>query len=304
MRHDVSRLILVAVAAVGVVYSQSQPPSPTPREAQHTDENKTHPEQAKDTTDDNSTNRLITAIDKVSAEIAAGNQQESRAYGKDKAPTDWWAVASTVLMTIFTGALAWLAYLQWGAMKSQANYMRDGLIETRRAAQAAIDSAGVAKVAATHSERALLITQRSYVQITSVMIEGLKPHSRPIITCRMVNTGKTLAHVKELSIVLGVAPSLPPQPDYSNVVTPPAVLMAGETLDWAVRIDYDITPEKLSYIKSGKWELYIYGVTRYEDVFGVEHRTGFGRRYDLRQSHQHGFPVFTYCSTPGYNYAD
>lgn len=68
---------------------------------------------------------------------------------QDEAQADVW-------MAIFSGLLVVVAALQWWAMRKQAKYMRDGLEQTRKAADAAKSSAETAV-------KTLRITQRPVV---------------------------------------------------------------------------------------------------------------------------------------------
>ena len=81
-------------------------------------------------------------IEKFAAENQTANPGVPR---HNQSTTDWWSRASTILITLFTGALAWLAHRQHQAIKEQAEYMRDGLALTKQAAEAATVSANAAK---------------------------------------------------------------------------------------------------------------------------------------------------------------
>lgn len=115
------RLFLALFLMLFAVSQQSPPPSPTPRKAAHADHGKADPETNKAESNDQSTKDLTTAINQLTAAITAENQQQSRKQTGKKPPSDGWAIANTVLVTIFTGALAILAFLQWKAMHRQAD---------------------------------------------------------------------------------------------------------------------------------------------------------------------------------------
>lgn len=115
------RLFLILFITLFAVGQPSQPPSPTPQKAAHANQSETNPEQQKQTANDQATENLMSAINQLSAEIAARNQQQSSAPDKDDTSTKWWARGNTIAVTLFTGALAVLAYFQWRAMHRQAN---------------------------------------------------------------------------------------------------------------------------------------------------------------------------------------
>lgn len=111
----------------------------------------------------------------------------------DKSSTDWWIVA-------FTGMLTVLGLLQYLAMRKQAHYMRDGLQETKRAADAAKDSAAAASKAIVQAEKTTHVTQRAVVLLEDVVAvpQGgenecyLQPNSLLVFTLK--NYGATVAY--------------------------------------------------------------------------------------------------------------
>jgi hypothetical protein len=120
----IMRLFLIALLAIAAT-SQSQPPAPTPAKPDQANQGKTGTVQNKADTDKSSPEQHPSPINQPTSEITTGNQQDYSHPSENATPTDWWARASTILITIFTFALAVLAGFQWRAMQVQAGHMRE-----------------------------------------------------------------------------------------------------------------------------------------------------------------------------------
>lgn len=143
------------------LYEQSQGPAPTPSKSEQSDQHQTAPKQAKAETDERISNKPMSGINQPPPNPAAANQKQPCTPQQESPPANWWSIASTILITIFTGALALLAWCQWRAMNRQAQYMQTGLLtsikagwDTRRAASAA-----------SRSAEALLNSERPWVVV-------------------------------------------------------------------------------------------------------------------------------------------
>lgn len=98
--------------------------------------------------------------------VAAANQvdaQPTAKYVEDKgdkrcgeAPTDGWSAINSILITIFTGVLAYLAYRQWCSMQRQTEYLGQTMKETRKAA----DAANLNATTLMNTERAWLLLEK------------------------------------------------------------------------------------------------------------------------------------------------
>jgi cell division protein FtsL len=128
------RLCLLLFLTLFTVGQHSQPPSPTPTKAADANQKQPKPEQQQARNDEQASRDLTTAINQLTAEIAGQNQQQSAAPNKDETSAKWWSIGNTVLITIFTGILAWVAVLQWKAMHRQADiYDRQAGIADKQA---------------------------------------------------------------------------------------------------------------------------------------------------------------------------
>jgi hypothetical protein len=186
-----SRLLFLTVVAALAISSvaQSPPPPPTPTE---TAQKKQH---AGDRVNANrDLLKQVTVLLKKQNESAERQRKKDR----DKSSSDWWLVG-------FTGALTFVGIVQLIAMFLQASYMRHGLAETKRAADASKKSAD----AATKAAENILITERAIVLIENVEatmrgeVFGLESHSVVVFTLK--NFGRTIAYsVKLTGFLLGV----------------------------------------------------------------------------------------------------
>ena len=170
------------------VLAQSQPPSPGAREAAQPKQYQTAPKQ----TEANSKKNLAPQVDQSGSVITVVDEQEPRNKSENKSPTNWWGILNAALLTLFTGALAWLAHRQHQAMDRQAGYMRDTLSETKAASEtarevaaAAMLSAKAAQSSAAIAERELLATQMAEVVIRGVFLKSLLDES----TCADIGRG-------------------------------------------------------------------------------------------------------------------
>ena len=128
------RLFFLLSLTIFAFAQHSQPPSPTPSKATNANQKQPKPEQQQTRPDEQFGRDLTTAINQLTAEIAAQNQQQSATPNKNEAPTNGWTVLNTILTTVFTGILAVLAILQWRALHRQADiYDRQAGIADKQA---------------------------------------------------------------------------------------------------------------------------------------------------------------------------
>lgn len=150
------RLFAIAFLIFFAFWQHSQPPSPTSTPANSAHHNKGNPEQKETTADDQATKELTSAILQLRAEIATWNQQQLAQEREQKSSPDWWSIANTIAVTGFTGALAYLAYLQWKAMHRQADiYEKQANIADKQADIAAKQLAITQAAEALHKEEKL-----------------------------------------------------------------------------------------------------------------------------------------------------
>jgi hypothetical protein len=117
----------------------SQPPSPSPTPPTKNNQSQTAGKDPIATNDKNNSNSVSAAIDKLTSEIASWKNKQTADNSDGNASSDGWLKWSTIISAVATLAIAGLGGLQWwamhkqrAAMEEQANYMREGLAETRK----------------------------------------------------------------------------------------------------------------------------------------------------------------------------
>jgi len=157
----------LALLVVGFALSaQSRPAAPSPTQSSRGDRR---------TSDDRGNGKGSETAAKVSQNAPNQEANGTRQNGPNRVeatPSESSASGiNDVLVTVFTGALAILAGLQFWAMHRQARYMRDGLVETKKAADAAAKSVEVARESTEFSKRALEISERAYLSLGIPVID-------------------------------------------------------------------------------------------------------------------------------------
>jgi len=251
----------------------SQRPSPAPGESTKTDKDKTPPEQNKATADQKAADEASALLDKAISEIARRDQEQSTRKSKQEAPADWWGRASTVLITIFTGVLAYLAYLQWRAMDQQATHMRDALVETRKTADAAQMSAEVAK-------NSVELTQRAFIQVVSMgfnrgripLADDVPVTDDASVVINIKNHGPTRA----LNITVKGTLSIDPG-NKSTLLAPPISYDLPSATDLGIAFNPFnswLDADTIALLKQGRANLQATLKITYADIFGVPHEAG------------------------------
>jgi hypothetical protein len=255
---------LFACCALG----QPQPPSPTARKTAQENQDQATPKAA----EQESNERPITINIPGGTEIRIGEKKEARNGDEKQSSTDWWALPNTVLVTTFTGFLAWLAHRQRQAMTEQAGYMRDGLAETKRSADAAWLSA-----------EALINSERAWVKVVDIINPSDVPSG---FMFKFKNGGKTAAKLTGL-VAKGEAllnhQSLPETPNYDGATHHPftdkpgyeTILIPEEHTGSLLNIPI---PEGFATqaIRLGAIQVYAYGLLTYRDSFNRERKLQFG----------------------------
>jgi hypothetical protein len=191
---------------------------------------------------------LAATINQLAAEVAAREKLERAVQQASKMPPERWLKWSTVGSAVATLFIAVLALFQWLVIRKQAKDMGEGLIETRKAADAAKKSAD----ALIDSERAWLIDEQLDVQVVEAFL-------------RFKNWGRTPAHSIEvrLAYISTARASLWPI-DYEAIeeAPSPARPVAPNATTDTYRIDLKIGPD---FDILTNWK-HIIGIVRYRDL--------------------------------------
>jgi hypothetical protein len=260
--------LLLALSAQSI-FPQSQALSPNPRRATQAKQGDEHPGQTRTNPND-----LPTGVDKGATSVANTDQQRSSNLAQYSAPVDWWSRVNSVLISIFTGGLTLLAWLQWRAMGRQAEYMREALTSTEITAKAAIKSAEVA-------ELALKLTQRADVHLEGASIVDNAGRPSAIlhgthVALRFKNFGTTRAEdvIFDMRLEIdGVSAGDRP--------LGPLMLGPGESKTLAFEtFGMNLTEGTANKIASGVIRFGFAGSVSYKDVFGTQHTMAFIAQFD------------------------
>jgi hypothetical protein len=265
-------LFLAAIAGLAISsVAQSPPPAPSPTEASQEKQEVGRDKGSPTQTENRPRPSPKSAFNQKNPEPPTQTSKTTRSEYRPKSSFGYNALA----VTFFTGVLAFLAWLQLKAMRQQAGYMRDGLAETGKAAQAAQKSADTA----TSAGERILIMERAIVLIDNVKAStrgpafGLEPHSVVIFTLK--NFGRTTAHDVKLKGALTGVGNDPLEE------MPPTTIAPQGTNSWVSRsIVYWINEETIKKINArGVLLKYEIDVT-YKDSFHKDHWYRCEGRYE------------------------
>lgn len=190
-------LLMACVAAL--LIAQSPPPPPAPTKATQEKKGDSRVEDRESTKTTSPTQTLATAVNQATATPTKKTTQ-NKGTPNSYISTINWRFVNAGLLTLVNVLLVVVGFLQWRSTRKQGGYMRDGLAETKRAADAASASADVAKQAVELAERNTAVTERAVVLIESVVGEpqegGAWPYLRGsnVIIFTLKNYGATVAY--------------------------------------------------------------------------------------------------------------
>jgi hypothetical protein len=255
------RVLLIALLCPCL---QSQPPSPAPLKGSQTNQRKTGTITSKAPDDQQISEKLAAAIDKLASEIAARKKQETSSPDETNPPPERWLIVSAIVSALAAVTIAVLSYFQFRATHRQAAYMERGLAMSDKAATAAADSAKIAR-------DTLVITQRADLKISSVNwnSKGLFD-SAAVVTLTITNYGNTQATAVLPRLSYGVF-SRPETVDYVNSI--PTDVGAGDAIHAVFRpIGDTLGSEVLNEVLAGKSLFEFRGTINYTDVFRIARR--------------------------------
>src|SRR5437764_558468 len=96
---------LIAVLSIPFI-AQLRPPPPTPGKTAQGNQQKADSKRTKSTHNDQAPNNNTPRVDKPAPQTTSRNQQQTTAPRSDKAPPEWWLIASTILSAIAGIAIA------------------------------------------------------------------------------------------------------------------------------------------------------------------------------------------------------
>lgn len=296
MVNDVNiKALIIFLVLVGCLNAQSEPPSPTPsKQGQFTQNDASKEKQASDL---KGSALPATILQPSSPSKNTDTQNEEK-----NASRPWWKDPNWVIV-IFTGVLAAAAIFQVQVYKSQSRIMREGLAETKRAADAAEKAAEATRASVEIMDKTAAKQLRAYLYAGLATAEVQDPIKQTTFSAKiaLTNAGQTPAKKLRVKALADIFQN--PLPAGHDFKTPYGI---GDT--------YELGPKQVTYIpavvprvqiageitniknSNGK-ALYLWGTAEYEDVFGEPHVTNFGVMitWNLKDS------AFTTTFLPGRN---
>ena len=272
-------LRLLRVFVLSTVLAQSQPPPPTPPKTRQEKQQQKTIEQAKAEADQKAASDFSSLVDKVSAELARRNQQQTANEAKYKPSPDGW-------VAIFTGILVIIGAVQVYVYCRQAAYMRKGLgISLKQAGIASKNSIAAKRTADVliSSERAWLVLEVTRLKSPRVTRNNVLPFN--VMDLSFQNHGRTPAFITDICFRYMQTPT--PQLEtmnYTHEMSGPGKFARGLVVGPGERTPvYPAALEKFGLmnqetfdkIMSGELFVHFYGIVRYSDISGVDRETAF-----------------------------
>jgi hypothetical protein len=177
--------------------------------------------------------------------------------------------------------------LQAQAMQSQASGFRREAQQQREALAIAERSAAAAEESARAARMLAEAGQRAYVGLGSMQVvrSDLAAGFPTVVRCEIRNTGKTPAFSVSSWQWLRPLADLPAEPDYTGLESiQPADLGPG-SLQSSDAGSEAVDARVAHSVRSRELTLYLYGISRYTDIFGTARQTrwAFYWNFEKRQ---------------------
>lgn len=203
-------------------------------------------------------------------------EQQKAASEQNAASQKSWNTPSVLVQIalVVVGALyTFFAYRQWRAIHHQAKIAADGIVETRKAAEAAQQSAGTA------SRHIALISshERPWIMVKPNWL--LPDNEHPfggLVEWSAINVGRTPAFLTELVVVADVVPyPIPDKRPDDRAPKPFAKFIIPPNGTHGSRTGNPIDASELQKLFNGTHCLVFYGRIVYRDSLDNEHLTRF-----------------------------
>lgn len=266
MKKQFLTLALASLTALLVAQSPPPPPAPTKPSQEQQDDRALNSRKTED-----AKSPAPTPVATVNQATASPTEKQAQRQGgvKRKDAAVNWSLVNTVLLTAFNLLLVVVGFLQWNSMRNQAAHMREGLAETKRAANAADTSATAATEAVENAKNALRVTERALVKIESVILRGdaTRFEESTAVHIKLKNFGRTVAY----SVI--VTGSLESEGKRKELSETPAIMMApqGHNYWTSHSLGYFLEPSDIQAIADTTAGLAYEIVVTYIDVFKDKH---------------------------------
>lgn len=185
------------------------------------------------------------------------------------------------------------------AINRQADIAVEGVVETRKAAEAAKKSANVA-------EASLTVVERAWLAVLFHQPFQPKAGAHNPIYYFVKNTGHTVAFLKERKLNAlpwkGCIPERELAPKPTGVLPTIAAIFPGDKFPLEGLVDIDFTQQMINDAATGQFIFDVYGYVAYDDTFGIRHITRFCQAYN--PNGDSGSFTYPREAQAGYNDAD
>ena len=288
------RISIVLLICVFAVPALSNPPAPTPSNAEQNPQTDSKDKQGSTSTDLHGTETSPVFIKVIPPLTIEPRPSEHSEQGHWYSSPEWWLVIITGLLTVVTAILAGYTAQLWGSTKALAEEAKETsdrqAIDMKASLQIARESADAAMRTAQHMQSA----DRAYIKIshaptglifndpTAQVLYGT--YRTGNVTIDVSNIGKTPARITGFVKTHFILPNeipLPPIPLYdSGAFERPEVRTTMYATDaMTPKFKINLSTDEYTAIHAKTSRLYLLMYADYIDQFGIRHRAGYARRY-------------------------
>lgn len=287
------KTILILLIVAGNAIAESQPPPQPPQASpQQAHSKNTDQKTANDQRGTEKSPLIIKVLPTKGMEEEAAQTQKDR---KEKAEADRKLTEYTKDLSIFTEVLAFVAILQLIVFGLQAWKLHQTVKATKESADAALKSAEL-------SEKGIRLAERANLRIDKWTVEQLAARQRPIVTCELINSGRSQAEIMEGSVGYSIgseeAPPGGAPPEY-NKCQFRGIAFAGGAIDITVPLLEPLTDDQFQRIVRGEHFIFLYGTISCKDIFDWTCEITYGAKIGRLGDGKWGVNFIT---SPGHNY--
>lgn len=234
---------------------------------------------------------LPSAVDSPHTPIKQNRSQYESAYW----PPNW----SSWALVIIAIVASYIALRSLRTIEQQAKNAADGVVETRKAAEAAKQSADVA-------DKSLRVVERAWLAVLFDQPFQPKVGTYNPIYYSVKNTGHTVAFLKDRKLNAfpwnGFMPKRELAPKPTGILPTIAAIFPGDKFPMEGLVDIDFTQQMINDAATGRFIFDVRGYVAYDDAFDNRHITRFCQAYD--PTGDTGSFTYPREAQPGYNDAD
>jgi hypothetical protein len=260
---QVSILIVITVFAAMPSYSQKQ--AATNKQSAQKQVSKPKADQPVSDTRQQNTEAVSVQCRPIESQEPANTSKENDRPQPIKKIND-------TLLVIFTGALAFVGYLQWKTLRQHEKWMKRNVAIARQAAKSASQSADAAR----DSTETIISKERARLRVEpdKVKFEIDQPMHGVPITVR--HFGPTEAFITDTGISIFLSPPRKIMPDFTPIGIPDHMSPSQSKHSIVVPVDeITFSSSQIDAIENGDLLLNMRGFIKYTDVFDRSRVTSF-----------------------------